>query len=435
MHLGHVPAARTGCRTRRPSRLPAGVEGLVFSARARGRLYYADLSGGRSAGSPPTTPRRPRIAATPDLRHGPLTVAFNGTCRAIPRATAHLRMGPRRRRRLRRLYGRRADPHLHGGRRRHRAAARQDPGGPQLLPRRRPSRSAGCRCSTIAAPPRRHVVRRRQISFAGRAQHAGGAPGAALLVDEPSPLPTRRRERLPRACDPGRRRRRDGDLHRSRPRVPVAPAARAHRDRRRRPEHDRADADEPPTRTSRWPPSRPACSSRSRANRSATPFTRTVIARSVTSVSAPSPQVLGVAGYLWGAWSDGLGQTHAVTASGLGVDHLHRDLRRHRGQPRRPRRHGPRRPARVQRPARHRRGLPRDRRPDRCRALRPALPRPDERGERARAGAPTARAKGRSRPRCWPRVATPTRWRAAGTRSSSRAASRSSRAGRTGSAC
>ena len=50
----------------------------------------------------------------------------------------------------------------------------------------------------------------------------------------------------------------------------------------------------------------------------ATPFTRTVIARSVTSVSAPSPQVLGVAGYLWGAWSDGLGQTHAVTAPASG---------------------------------------------------------------------------------------------------------------------
>ena len=51
----------------------------------------------------------------------------------------------------------------------------------------------------------------------------------------------------------------------------------------------------------------------------ATPFTRTVIARSVTSVSAPSPQVLGVAGYLWGAWSDGLGQTHAVTAPASGT--------------------------------------------------------------------------------------------------------------------
>ena len=51
----------------------------------------------------------------------------------------------------------------------------------------------------------------------------------------------------------------------------------------------------------------------------ATPFTRTVIARSVTSVSAPSPQVLGVAGYLWGAWSDGLGQTHGVTAPASGT--------------------------------------------------------------------------------------------------------------------
>ena len=74
----------------------------------------------------------------------------------------------------------------------------------------------------------------------------------------------------------------------------------------------------PKPRTSRWPPSPPGLQLSFASETLATPFTRTVIARSVTSVSAPSPQVLGVAGYLWGAWSDGLGQTHAVTAPASG---------------------------------------------------------------------------------------------------------------------
>ena len=51
----------------------------------------------------------------------------------------------------------------------------------------------------------------------------------------------------------------------------------------------------------------------------ATPFTRTVIARSVTSVSAPSPQWLGAARFLWGSWSDGSEQTHAITAPASGT--------------------------------------------------------------------------------------------------------------------
>ena len=51
----------------------------------------------------------------------------------------------------------------------------------------------------------------------------------------------------------------------------------------------------------------------------ATPFTRTVIARSETSVSAPSSQLLGAARYLWRAWSDGLAQTHAITAPASGT--------------------------------------------------------------------------------------------------------------------
>ena len=44
-----------------------------------------------------------------------------------------------------------------------------------------------------------------------------------------------------------------------------------------------------------------------------------MIARSVNSVSAPSPQALGAATYLFGSWSDGLGATHAITAPASGT--------------------------------------------------------------------------------------------------------------------
>ena len=44
------------------------------------------------------------------------------------------------------------------------------------------------------------------------------------------------------------------------------------------------------------------------------PFTRTVLARSALSLSAPSPQLLRGVPYAWGAWDDGLGQVHGVTA-------------------------------------------------------------------------------------------------------------------------
>ncbi len=51
----------------------------------------------------------------------------------------------------------------------------------------------------------------------------------------------------------------------------------------------------------------------------ATPFTRTVLARSVTSVAAASPQWLGADLYQWDAWSDGGARTHAVTAPASGT--------------------------------------------------------------------------------------------------------------------
>ena len=47
----------------------------------------------------------------------------------------------------------------------------------------------------------------------------------------------------------------------------------------------------------------------------ATPFTRTVIAGSNNSVSAPTPQTLGADTYAFSSWSDGGAQTHNVTAN------------------------------------------------------------------------------------------------------------------------
>ena len=47
----------------------------------------------------------------------------------------------------------------------------------------------------------------------------------------------------------------------------------------------------------------------------ATPFTRTVIAGSTNTISAPSPQTLNGSNYGFASWSDGGAQTHVITAS------------------------------------------------------------------------------------------------------------------------
>jgi PKD repeat protein len=47
----------------------------------------------------------------------------------------------------------------------------------------------------------------------------------------------------------------------------------------------------------------------------ATPFTRTVIAGSTNTISAPSPQTLNGSSYAFASWSDGGAQTHVITAS------------------------------------------------------------------------------------------------------------------------
>ena len=48
----------------------------------------------------------------------------------------------------------------------------------------------------------------------------------------------------------------------------------------------------------------------------ASPVARTVIDGSVSSVAAPSPQLLGAMNYSWSSWSDGGAQSHNVTVSG-----------------------------------------------------------------------------------------------------------------------
>ena len=50
----------------------------------------------------------------------------------------------------------------------------------------------------------------------------------------------------------------------------------------------------------------------------ATPFTRTVIKKSVNSLSAISPQTLSGSTYTFSQWSDGLAQTHQITANQAG---------------------------------------------------------------------------------------------------------------------
>ena len=84
----------------------SGAAGPVFLTQGPdGALYYADLTGGsiRRIAADNSTPTA-RITAIPTAGLAPLTVAFNGATSSDPRvAAAHLRLGPRRRWRLRRL--------------------------------------------------------------------------------------------------------------------------------------------------------------------------------------------------------------------------------------------------------------------------------------------------------------------------------------------
>ena len=192
----------------------AGATGPVFLTQGPdGALYYADLSGGtiRRIAADNRTPTA-RIAANPASGDAPLTVAFDGTRLERPRGpAADLRLGPRRRRRLRRLDRRRAVVHLPDGRVvtvRLRVTRSRRPAGDR---RRRRSRSAGRRSVTIAAPSAAVTwAVGDTISFSGSARTAPARrcpPRALTWALRLRHCSRDGRERLPHARDPGLRRR------------------------------------------------------------------------------------------------------------------------------------------------------------------------------------------------------------------------------------
>ena len=79
-----------------------------------GDLFYVDFDGGtiRRILRNRTSPRAV-ATATPTTGAAPLTVAFDGTFERSRRQPADARLGPRRRRRLRRLDGDAAELHLY----------------------------------------------------------------------------------------------------------------------------------------------------------------------------------------------------------------------------------------------------------------------------------------------------------------------------------
>ena len=135
------------------------------------------------------------------------------------------------------------------------------------------------------------------------------------------------------------------------------------------------------------------------------PFSRTVIARSVNSVSAPTPQALGAASYLFGSWSDGLGATHAITAPASGTASYTATFTEQVGAPASLAGADVIGTNTLERAGRARRGLPHDRRahgrrdvaadlPRRLQPREPADPRPlRRRGRRAGCAAGLGRAR------------------------------------------
>ena len=104
-------------------------------------------------------------------------------------------------------------------------------------------------------------------------------------------------------------------VHGARPRVPVPSRAGPDRNRLRR-SHRHRERDAPA------PDGQPDLQHEPlrlqlvlNGGSAATPFTRTVIAGSNNSVSAPSPQTLNGSSYGFASWSDGGAQTHNIIAS------------------------------------------------------------------------------------------------------------------------
>ena len=164
----------------------AGAAGPVFLTQGPdGALYYADLAGGtvRRVAADNNAPTA-RIVADPVLRRRAADGRLRRPTSSDPEgAGAHLRLGPRRRRRLRRLDAANAVVHVHGRRRGHRAAARHRHRSARRARRRRRSRSAPRRRSRSRRPRRRRRGRSGTRSASrARARNSAGAtlPASSL---------------------------------------------------------------------------------------------------------------------------------------------------------------------------------------------------------------------------------------------------------------
>ena len=201
-----------------------------------GDLFYADLNGGsiRRVRWPNDAPTA-RATATPTSGAPPLTVAVRRHRLERPqRRGADLRVGPRRRRPVRRLDGVAADVHVLGVRHLHGPAARDrhrradgdgQPGRHRRRPADRDDRHAGGR-HHVAGRPGHHVLR--------VGAQLPGRLAAGDLDAQPAPLLRAGPEQLPHARGPALHGR-DRLLHGARPRVPVVPGSRGRGDRLRRP--------------------------------------------------------------------------------------------------------------------------------------------------------------------------------------------------------
>ena len=219
LHLGRATRARTACRTCRtretfasdatdPSWLTQGPDGA---------LWYADISAAACSGSRPST--RTRSRGSPPRREegpAPLAVAFDGTGSLDPEDEARdVRVGPRRRRRVRRLH-RRSTPH---------ATRTRNPGVEtvrlQVTRRRRPRRH-GDQDDHGRQPPPTVTIGDDRVAVGGRRRASGSpappatagrrCPLGAHLVAAPAPLRAHGPERLPHARHPGLRRGRLGSF-------------------------------------------------------------------------------------------------------------------------------------------------------------------------------------------------------------------------------
>ncbi len=305
-----------------------------------GDLFYADVWDGQikriryTAGN-----QAPRAvaSATPHeraTRRSPVT--FDAPRLERPRRRrAHLRMGPGRRRGLRRLEQRqpdvrptraaastrwasrhrqpRRDGHrLRGHHRREHAARRHDQHPSPAASRG----TSATRSTSRAAPPTRRSSASARTSSAGRS------------CSTTAPRPATRT-----SCQsfPGN----DwGDFDAPGPRVPVLPRA----DSSRPP----TAADSPTPQSVRLDPKTVDLSLRStpsglqltvNGQTRTTPFDVTVIQDSANTLSAPTPQTLASATYDFGSWSDGGLRAHDIVATS--EPHLHRDLQPPLGRSRR----------------------------------------------------------------------------------------------------